>query len=200
MYKLFFLLSLVCIQYNSFGLHRTPEFTAVFDAGKNAVLIKWQHKPGDIKTYTVQRSLDKSSWTDIDIQGVQQNTGNRPFYFEDREPGKGERYYRLKTISVNGAIEYSQVVTTVIGSRQAGWTMYPVPVTDLLTLDYRGAEPIKGVINIFILQSSGRILTKLRYSSLNKLIQIPVGNLGKGIYDVRIIIGGDIVWSQRFVK
>jgi hypothetical protein len=200
MHKLFFLLSLLCLQYNSFSLQVVPEFTAVFDAGKNAVLIKWQHKPGDIKTYTVQRSLDKNSWADIDIQGVPQNSDNRSFYFEDRESNAGEKYYRLKTISGTGAIAFSPVVMTVIGSPKAGWIMYPVPVKDMLTLDYRGTEPIKGVINVFILQSSGRILTKLRLCSLNKVIQVPVSNLGKGIYDVRIIIGGEIVWNQRFVK
>jgi hypothetical protein len=177
-----------------------PEFTAVFDAGKNAVLIKWQHKPADIKTYIIQRSQDNSSWADIALQGILQNAETRSFYFEDKHPPAGENYYRLKCISNNGEIEYSLPVMIIIASPKASWIMYPVPVTDLLTLDYRGAEPIKGVINIFIFQSSGRVLTKLRCSSLNKVIQIPVSNLGKGIYDIRIIIEGDIVWNQRFIK
>ena len=200
MYKLLFLPVLLCLQLNSFSLHVGPEFTAVFDARKNAVVIRWQHSPSDIKTYIVQRSVDKRSWADIAVQGVLENTGSRSFYFEDKQPTSGENYYRLKVNYNNGAVDHSLVVMTITGSTKAGWIMYPVPVTDMLTLDYRGAEPIKGVINIFILQSSGRILTKLRYSSLNKVIKIPVSNLGKGIYDVRIIIGGEIVWNQRFVK
>ncbi|MEO6541737.1 MAG: hypothetical protein ABIN74_12115 [Ferruginibacter sp.] len=200
MYKFLLLLSMLCFQYNVFSLDMGSDLTAVFDAGKNAVLIKWQHKPGEVKTYIVQRSQDKSSWTDIASQGVQQNAETISFNFEDKDPSAGENYYRLKCVSNQGEIKYSMVVMTIIGTSKAGWIMYPVPVTDMLTLDYRGAEPIQGVINVIILQSSGRILTKLRLCSLNKVIQVPVSNLGKGIYDVRIIIGGDIVWSQRFVK
>jgi hypothetical protein len=198
MYKILFLLTLVCVQYNSFGLHMAPEFTAVFDARKNAVLIRWQHQSSNIRTYTVQRSQDKNSWTDIVSQGVQ-NAGPIAYHFEDKLPSNGENYYRLKCVSNNG-IEYSREVMIVPGTSNNSWVMYPVPVTDLLTLDYRGAEPIKGVINIFITQSSGRVLTKLRYSSLNKTIQVPVSNFGKGVYDVRIVIGGETVWNQRFVK
>ena len=78
--------------------------------------------------------------------------------------------------------------------------MYPVPVKDVLTLEYRGIESIKGVINVFIQQPSGRIVYRLRSSSLNKKITIPVDNLGRGIYDIRIIVQGEIVWNQRFVK
>ncbi|MEO6254018.1 MAG: T9SS type A sorting domain-containing protein [Ferruginibacter sp.] len=194
------MLSLLCTQYNSFSLPITLEFTALFDAGKKAVLIKWQHKPAAIQKYIVQRSLDKNSWADIAVQGIKENTDPRSFYFEDKEPQAGENYYRLKSVSNNGKIEYSLPVMIIIASPKEGWIMYPVPVTDLLTLDYRGTEPIKGVINVFIIQSSGRVLTKLRHSSLNKVIQIPVSNLGKGVYDIRIVIGGDIVWNQRFIK
>ena len=200
MYKILLVLSLVCTQYKGFSLHVAPEFTAVFDGRKNAVLIKWQHKPADIKTYIIQRSQDNSSWSDIALQGIQQNTEPRSFYFEDKKPPAGENYYRLKIVSNNGDIEFSLAVMIIIASPKESWIMYPVPVTDMLTLDYRGVEPIKGVINIFIFQSSGRVLTKLRCSSLNKVIQIPVSNLGRGIYDIRIIVEGNIVWNQRFVK
>jgi hypothetical protein len=101
---------------------------------------------------------------------------------------------------MNGETAYSVSVMVITASKPGGWVMYPVPVKDVLTLEYRGAEKIKGVINVFIQQSSGRILTRLRNSSLNKVIQIPVSNLGRGIYDVRIIVEGDIVWNQRFIK
>ena len=96
-------------------------------------------------------------------------------------------------------MEYSAAVMIIIPAAN-NWVMYPVPVTDQLTLEYRGTEPVKGVINIFIQRNTGAIITRLRSSSLNKIITIPVSNLGKGIYDVRIIVGGEIVWNQRFIK
>jgi len=200
MFKILLLIIPLCVQYNCFGSNTIPAFSAVFDSRKKAVHIKWEHRSPEIKTYTVQRSLDNRSWDDIALQGINQNTGIRSFFFEDKKPADGENYYRLKCISLNGETLYSVSVMVITASKPGGWVMYPVPVKDMLTLEYRGAEKIKGVINVFIQQSSGRILTRLRHSSLNKLIQIPVSNLGRGIYDVRIIVEGDIVWNQRFIK
>jgi hypothetical protein len=56
------------------------------------------------------------------------------------------------------------------------------------------------VVNVFIHNVTGRVITKVRSGSLNSIIKIPVDNLGSGIYDVRIIIENEVVWNQRFVK
>ena len=133
------------------------------------------------------------------MQGVSLNVQHQSFAFEDKKPSAGKNYYRLKFIAVDDKVEYSAAIMVIIPAAN-NWVMYPVPVTDMLTLDYRGEERIKGVINIFIQRNTGAIITRLRSSSLNKVFKIPVGNLGKGIYDVRIIVGGEVVWNQRFVK
>jgi hypothetical protein len=78
--------------------------------------------------------------------------------------------------------------------------MYPVPVGDVLTLQYKGTGKIEGVVNVYIQNMAGRVLTRLRSASLNTIIKIPVSNLGKGIYDIRIIVEDVTVWNQRFLK
>jgi hypothetical protein len=198
MFKILNLVGLVCLQFNSFSIQ--PEFTAAYNSRKKAVIVRWQHQQAGIQTYVVQRSTDNKIWTDIALQQVDGNTKTRPFYFEDKKPAVGENHYRLKCIYPDGRSAYSLNVMVIIGSLLNSWVIYPVPVVDLLTLEYRGTESVKGVINIFIQQSSGRILTRLRYSSLNTLIKIPVNNLGKGMYDIRIIVQDEIVWNQRFIK
>lgn len=200
MFKTLLVIILSSTQYNCFSLHNVTEFTAVYNSRKNAVIIKWQNNATEIKSFIIQRSVDNKTWVDIAIQTKTPNNKFLSFYFEDKQPLAGENYYRLKSIAVNSKTEFSPVVMVILASPGNGWVMYPVPVKDLLTLEYRGNEAIKGVINVFIMQSSGRIITKLRHSSLNKIIKIPVDNLGKGIYDIRIIVQGDIVWNQRFVK
>lgn len=200
MFKILQVIPLLFLQYDGYSLNAVPEFTAVFNADKNIVIIRWEHRSNDIKTYTIQRSLDNISWADIALQGINPNAGARSFYFEDKKPTAGENYYRLKCIGTTGKIEYSLSIMIIIGSPQKSWIMYPVPVKDVLTLEYKGAEKIKGVINVFIQQSSGKIITRIRSASLNRVIKIPVDNLSRGIYDVRIIIEGEIAWNQRFVK
>ncbi len=185
---------------NSFSLQSPSGFSAAFDSRKNAVLIKWQNSSPGIRSFSVQKSVDNKTWDDISIQVNNQQTTTASFYFEEKLPATGKSYYRLKSNAFNGNIAYSLAVQVIIALPENGWVMYPVPVQDLLTLDYRGTEKIPGVINVFIQQSSGRIITKLRLSSLNRLIRIPVDHLGKGIYDIRIIVEGNVVWDQRFVK
>ena len=200
MFKTLPVIILLFLQYNSFSLHTATGFTAAFDSRKNAVIIKWQNSSPGIRSFTVQKSVDNKTWDDIAIQVNNQQTTTASFNFEEKKPATGKNHYRLKSNAFNGNIEYSLAVQVIITSQENGWVMYPVPVKDLLTLDYRGIERIPGVINVFIQQSSGRIITRLRLSSLNRIIRIPVDHLGKGMYDIRIIVDGEIVWNQRFVK
>jgi hypothetical protein len=88
----------------------------------------------------------------------------------------------------------------VTGATGYNWVMYPVPVGEVLTLQYKGSEKITGVINILIRNMYGKILTRVRSASLNKIITIPVGNLGKGIYNISIIVEDEVIWNQQFVK
>ncbi|MFZ1305253.1 MAG: hypothetical protein WAT20_01570 [Ferruginibacter sp.] len=200
MFKTLLVIGLVFNQMNSFGVSLLPEFSAVYNSRKKAVVIKWQHASAEIKTYTLQHSSGNKTWTDIALQEVGPVTANRSFYFEDKKFVTGENYYRLKCKYADGKTVYSQQVIVMITSATKSWIIYPVPVTDLLTLEYRGSEPIRGVINIIIQQPSGRIFTKKRYGSLSRQIKIPVDHLPKGIYDIRILVQEEVIWDQRFIK
>ena len=200
MRKISVIIGLVCLQMNSFSMSSLPQFSAMYNSRKNAVVIKWQHTSANIKTYRVQQSSGNKIWTDIALQEVDRPAEPRSFYFEHKKIVVGENHYRLKCINRDGKIDYSMNVMVIIGAAANSWVIYPVPVTDLLTLEYRGAETIKGVINVLIQQSSGKMLFKLRYSSQSTLIRIPVGNLSKGIYDIRIVVQNETIWNQRFIK
>lgn len=200
MLKTIYVIFLLGIQYHSFSLNTPPDLTAVYDSRKKGVIIKCQNISAGIKTIIIQRSHDNSFWTDIVLKGINQNVDINTFNFEDKQPQTGDNYYRMKCTFLNGKVEYSLVIMVIIGSPGYNWVMYPVPVKDLLTLQYRGVEPISGVIYVVIQSSSGRIITRVRSASLNRILQIPTSNLGSGIYDIRIFVGNEILWNQGFVK
>ena len=200
MFKMLGIIGFVCLQLNSFSTPLPPGFSAVYNGRKKAVVINWQHASADIKTYIIQQSSGNKIWTDIALQEVTQHAPPRTFYFEHQKISTGEIHYRLKCIYKDGKTDFSLDVLVIIGTFKNSWVMYPVPVADLLTLEYRGAEAIKGVINVIIQQPTGRVFTKLRCSSLSRLIKIPVNNLPKGIYDIRILVQEEVIWDQRFVK
>jgi hypothetical protein len=200
MTKIVHLIFFIGMQFSSFSQSLLPEFTAVYNKRKKAVVIRWQNTSPGVKIYVLQRSADNKTWTDIALQEINPATGDRIFYFEDKNFAVGENLYRLKCIYVNGKTAFGLGVIVVIASTTNSWVIYPVPVTDLLTLEYRGSELIRGVINVIIQQPTGRVFTKLRYSSLSRQIKIPVNNLPRGIYDIRILVQDEVIWDQRFIK
>lgn len=71
----------------------------------------------------------------------------------------------------------------------------------MINLQYNGGEPIQNAVGVFIRNSYGYVLTKKRFSSINRHLQVPVDNLGRGIYEIYIAEKYDkMVWSQRFAK
>lgn len=182
------------------GFAATPALTAVFNSRRNCVELEWRNEQAGTGAFTVQRSDNNKTWADIAMQQVNTAAVNRSFYFNDTRPVAGENYYRLKVTKADGTVEYSGTVMVIIGAPGKSWVMFPVPVTDMLTLQYRGSGVIRGVINVFIQTMSGKILYRLRAASSNTTIKIPVDNLGKGIYDIRVIVENEVMWNQRFVK
>ena len=183
-----------------FSADVTPGITVVYNVKQKAAIIKWQQKQLGIKSFVIQRSADNFNWTDIALQQSVNFNPDKTYQFVDNKWKSGENYYRLKCVTEKGQTEYSKSVMIITGAAGSNWVIYPVPVRDLLTLQYKGSQKIMGVLNVFIHNASGRIITRLRSSSLNTIIQIPVSNLGKGIYDIRIVVEDEVVWNQRFVK
>ena len=200
MLKTLSLITLLAIQSPVPGTKADIEFTAVYDSRKHSVKVNWQNRSANIKAFLIQRSADNKIWADIALHQVSNNAVNKAYYFEDSKPVTGDGYYRLKYISGDDKIMYTQAVMVITGSAEYNWVMYPVPVKDVLTLQYKGSAIIKGVITFLIQNSSGNIITRIRSASLTKIIRIPVSNLGSGIYDIRIIVEDEIIWNQRFVK
>ncbi len=200
MCKTLLVIILLVMPYRSFCENSISEFTAVYDSRKKMVKIKWQSKWPGIKTFIIQRSSDNITWVDIAFSSINNNTTYKTYYFEDVKPGAGENYYRLMYTGLRDKPEYTSGIMVITGSPGYNWIMYPVPVTDVLTLQYKGLETIKGVITVLIQGHSGKIITRVRSASLARVIQIPVSNLGRGIYDIRIIVQDEIIWNQRFIK
>jgi hypothetical protein len=191
-----------CIIASIFLLSATvvPGITAVYDTRKKVVIIQWQQQFQGVKTFVVQRSANNSDWTDIAYQGSVSFNAGKTYQYVDDKAEAVQNYYRLKSIPEKGQAEYSATVMVITAAAETNWVMYPVPVKNILTLQYKGAKKLEGVVNVFIHNITGRIITRVRSASLNTVIRIPVDNLGSGIYDIRILIEKEVVWNQRFVK
>lgn len=178
-----------------------PGLTAVYENKMQVVKLKWNHNDKKVKQYILQRSGDERTWTVIKSISVGEPNNNKFISYRDQNPEEGKNFYRLKTVLNDGTPEYSRTVMVIIGKPGGSWIMFPVPVRDVLNLQYNGTELITGVIGITIQNIATRqVFHRLRMASTSRFIAIPVSNLGRGVYFIRITIGNEITWNQRFSK
>ena len=198
--KLLYSLILTLITAASFA-QSNPALTAVYEKDKGVIKLRWQHTDENVTSYTIQRSSDNVFFTDICTKGVADLQPGAFLKCIDNKIAPEKNYYRLKIFHGNPRYEATLPVMVIPGNTGNGWIMYPVPVTDVLNLQYAGSGPIEGVITVVITSiTSGTEFTRLRMASTSRNIRIPVNNIGRGTYDIRVYIGGEVVWNQRFVK
>jgi hypothetical protein len=178
----------------------SPGLTAVYEHKRQLVKLKWNHNDKRVLSYILQKSSNNISWEELHRIPILEPQQYKFINYTDEKPGDGKNYFRLKTYLQDGTLLYTPSIMVIIGKPGNSWLMYPVPVRDVLNLQYNGNALIPGVIAVFIQNAAGRVFHRLRFASSNRLIQVPVSNLGKGIYDIRIVIGHNVVWNQRFVK
>lgn len=186
---------------------QTIKLSAEFNTGKSVIKLSWNMINNSSKTsYLILRSPDGILWTEAAKDKILRNYTTRDFYsFEDKFYTLGKNFYRLKiSDGYNTTVALSPIVTVntfaAKGEITATWVIYQNPVNDVLTLNYKGSADIKGVVNIQIMDETGRIVTKFRSASIYKTIQIPVNQLKRGYYVTQVMVMNEIVMNKQFIK
>lgn len=196
MKNLLLAVQLMLCSFSSFALSDDIPLSAYYDQSKKVVKLKWQPDLSLHQAFIVQRSKNNQQWDDIGKVSAIRTIES----YTDQKPDVAANHYRLKVINRNGSFYFTTAILVIIGNSANSWVMYPVPVGSTLNLKYTGSEMITGALTVTIQNSSGQNLCRLRTSTTNRTIQVPVHNLGRGFYDVKIFVGNRLVWSQRFVK
>ena len=178
----------------------SPGLTAVYEHQQQLVKLKWNHNDRQVTRYVLQRSADNNQWINVYDIKLDNPSQYKFISFYDTQVSTGRNYYRLKAILAGSSAEFTESIMVIIGRPGNSWLMYPVPVREVLNLQYNGNALITGVISVVIQRMNGQVYQQLRFASSTRLIQVPVSNLGAGTYDVRIFVNNKVVWNQRFVK
>ena len=178
-----------------------PTLTALYEREKNVIKLRWQHTDEDVSSYTIQRSSDNAFFSDIHAKPIRKSDVGEFFKFTDDKVTAGKNYYRLKINRGQSSAVITVPVMVIRGNTENKWIVFPVPVGPVLNLQYAGNGALDGVVTVIIQSvSSGIVFTKLRMASTTRFLQIPITNIGKGLYDLRVYVGNNVVWNQRFVK
>lgn len=154
-------------------------------------------------TYVLLRSIDGKAWMPVVTDSrLDLYSDEDIFDYEDKSyKRETKNYYCLKIIDANkNPIAYSNIVMINAETGNSSWVIYSNPVSDVLTLNFKGNGVIKGVVNIFIYDFTGKTVIKFRSASVNRIIQIPVMQLRKGYYIVQIKVLDELMMNQKFLK
>lgn len=78
-------------------------------------------------------------------------------------------------------------------------TIYPNPAKDFLHIDYKNLENKTGVNRIQLINKKGQSVWETNLSTSDYSMQIPIHQLGVGLYEVVLNNSGKI-WTKKFVK
>jgi hypothetical protein len=179
------------------------KLNAQYEEKTSRVFLNWNMIGHPAKTtYVLLKSIDNKTWTEVVTDKMLRNyTEEDIFDYDDRVNRDQKYFYRLKIIDANNkTVSLSNVVTIESAADKATWMIYPNPVNDILNLSYEGNNKIGGVINVIVLDVTGKILVKFRAASTSRKLEIPVSQLRKGMYIVQISILNETVMNEKFIK
>ncbi|MEM8889241.1 MAG: LamG-like jellyroll fold domain-containing protein [Bacteroidota bacterium] len=141
--------------------------------------------------FEVQTSSDLNNWEALGfVAGKGAVTEINSYNFLHTSPRKGQNYYRLKQIDINGAFDFSELVS-VYSSGLGILNIYPNPSQSLLNIDGIDVENVR----YRILDNTGRTVIKSELDSN----QIDISTLANGLYFLSLDLPGENI-VQRIVK
>ncbi|MFT3883929.1 MAG: hypothetical protein QM724_00430 [Flavobacteriales bacterium] len=140
--------------------------------------------------FTVQRSVDGTTWTDIGRVEAAGNSQQLVAYtFIEAAPPTGLSflYYRLRQVDLDGtATMYETVVTFPSPKDDAALVVFPNPATDEVYARVSGPV-LNGAALIQLMDGQGRIVRSMPLSAGDRAeVRIDLGGLAPGVYAVTI--------------
>ncbi len=165
-------------------------FTGIKAHKKNdAVDVEWTvENEINISQYQVERSINgKQFFTVATIASKSKST--TPYKWTDNLALSGNNFYRIRSIDVNGKIEYSKVTKAFTGISQPSVSVFPNPVVNGL-LNIQMMDQPKGIYIARLINNSGQVvhLVEILHTGGNIIQAVNVNkNIVGGTYSLLII-------------
>ena len=180
-------------KYNS-GSTTPVTFTSLTANGYNSnALVSWSTS-NEVNNhhFEIQHSTNGLDFTTIGMIAAQ--TGNnttKQYQFTAYNLFNGKHYFRLKQVDKDGAYTYSTIVSVDL-TDQSTLSLYPNPVTDKLTIRYKGHYQTALITDI-----SGKTIATIQLNGNQTTVD--VSRLAKGTYTL-MLQGSDKSVTHLFIK
>ena len=143
----------------------------------------------NVKQYDVEKSINGKSFTTLIVKTPTKNKGTIENYSTaDNKPSGGFNYYRIRTVDVNGKVQYTSVVKVFMGVGKPEISIYPNPITNGVIKLHLTNLPA-GQYGIRLLNKLGQVIVSRKVNhaegSSIELINWDY-NLAHGMYQLEI--------------
>lgn len=151
------------------------------------VLLDWKTvKENNLAFYIIERKNKDNTYTEI---GRINPTGNpsypQQYYFIDQRPVPGDNFYRLKLVNSDNTFSFSDEIMLVKTQGFPDIHIFPNPVSDLLTIEFRNS--MSHVYKVTLINLINQVISETKFNSgVNKKLEIKrTKAISPGVYIVR---------------
>lgn len=160
-------------------------FTAKEGAEQSALLQWTTATEWNSSHFEIERQTADKNWESLDkVMAIGQTTDIQRYEFEDHRPEKGENFYRLKQVDINGDYVYSDVeVLTFEGKNDI---VFNNPVNDVLSIQISTLDA--KAVRIAMYDAQGRLVEQRSadlYEGYNT-VEWDMSHLSTGIYFMKV--------------
>jgi hypothetical protein len=136
--------------------------------------------------FEVQRSGDGQKWNSLGT--VSANKTASMYALDDQTPSKGDNYYRMKLVSADGTLTYSNVVTAVITDVSRLLEKGPIDILKIKNVMKTVGFEAGTNLSISIFDCSGRLMSKqASVVPENGVMETTLPALAKGVYNFQVV-------------
>lgn len=152
-------------------------FTAKYESKK--VWFNWRVlHPEAVRDFVVEKRNDNNEW--MAISNIIADDTMQLYSSTDNDPYPGYNFYRLKITEKSNSVRYSEIKRVFAGNTNAGFTIYPNPATDKITVRLAAYQHS----SLRLSDISGKLLLQKQLVNAVTEIRLPV--LAPGIYIVEV--------------
>lgn len=138
----------------------------------------------DHSYFELQRSINGINFETIaEITGAGNSSTQEHYHYWDYTTANGWNYYRIKSVDIHGAYEYSDLVALDNHQATIALAIMPNPAQGELVFDFNGAVPGKNVV-LEVYDVNGRCLIKELYEVSGERLRetLDIQKLPAGVY------------------
>ena len=164
------------------------------------VNVKWNvDQEINIQRYSILRSTNGVDFSEIgNLDAMQLST----YQFGDKHPEIGNNYYKVKSIGIDGSIQYSKIASVKFGSNAQSIAITPNPVDKDGVFYISGLSNSVSDIQVSIIDVSGRKVYQNRvvYSNGNQIRVVLPNSINAGVYQICLNGTGLSICESLIIK